>query len=428
MVSTMCNGDYCKMKVVWIGKSNNINSPYAITVNNDYWAANQRNISSLDQPACLKEFHLQLNSTNERISFEDSTFSIIMCQCNASQSQYTGNPTFPVDSMKCFIENPSLNNRQIINFDIKSEEVMCYEANYCSDNCLCCSQTDCMCRMKCPYGCMCYRNLDWTRSVISCNGNELTLKQIPRMYDLRMFLTELYFHHHQLTVLENYKFIYASSLKVLHLDHNKIKLLESASLRALNQLRILRLDHNAISSITRHHFSHLTNLEELRLDNNLLSIIEPDTFIDLKKLSILKLNSNRLSIFPFLFLKTITSLNLHDNLWTCQCNASIFLRQYMKSYPEVVENYKKIRCISTDAHSTTTEILHRTCQSTILNSTLRQIESNEASINTSSNIMFISSIILFGGSVCVLFAAAMYFTLKSRARSRESEQYQSTYL
>ncbi|XP_069104892.1 toll-like receptor Tollo [Argopecten irradians] len=127
--------------------------------------------------------------------------------------------------------------------DIKAEETYCI-ANV-SD---------------CPSNCWCYKRTMSDVIIVDCRGRRL--EALPSVLpDSRL---DLWFHHNNITVLENKP--YLSRARQLVLSHNNIELIERSAISSLTNVMLLHLDSNLLATLP----SQIRKLEipSMKLKNN----------------------------------------------------------------------------------------------------------------------------------------------------------------
>ncbi|XP_014204008.1 leucine-rich repeat-containing protein 24-like [Copidosoma floridanum] len=122
-----------------------------------------------------------------------------------------------------------------------------------------------------------------------------------------------------------------TNLVELDLSHNRLSSVPSHSFPGVPFLRELVLGHNPLGYVPDRAFRATPNLVKLDLSSSGLADLAPKSFHGLEALEVLKLGHNRLATlkYPGTFepLGKLTSLELHENPWICDCH----LRE-MKSY------------------------------------------------------------------------------------------------
>ncbi|XP_069190460.1 uncharacterized protein [Procambarus clarkii] len=108
----------------------------------------------------------------------------------------------------------------------------------------------------------------------------------------------------------------------LDLSGNRIDKLHPHTFTGLEKLRVLDLSMNQLSRLDGVQFPPLPHLRKLDLRENRLSYIHNFAFSNLAILNSLRLSGNQLQLLqPQLFLNNtkLVELELHDNLWECDC-------------------------------------------------------------------------------------------------------------
>ncbi|VVD04927.1 unnamed protein product [Leptidea sinapis] len=171
-------------------------------------------------------------------------------------------------------------------------------------------------------------------------------------------LEKLYLTSNKITTIHDRAFIHLTNLKELEIDRNILFSLNSETFSGLNKLEKLDLSSNSLEVIGDNTFLPLSNLKSLNLDGNKIEMLDEKAFhglpklqslslahnsikdlgndklfIGLKSLMVLNLKSNQISnlkpevMEPLLgnLAKNISSLDVEDNMFPCDCRLDWFL-------------------------------------------------------------------------------------------------------
>ncbi|XP_069960245.1 uncharacterized protein [Cherax quadricarinatus] len=129
------------------------------------------------------------------------------------------------------------------------------------------------------------------------NKNNVRSVHKDAFRDLRIMI-ELDLSGNRIDKLHPYTFTGLEKLRVLDLSTNQLARLDGVQFPPLPHLRKLDLRENALAYVHNFAFSNLAILNSLRLSGNRLQLIQPQLFLNNTKL---------------------VELELHDNLWECDC-------------------------------------------------------------------------------------------------------------
>ncbi|KAL6435820.1 hypothetical protein ACFW04_005592 [Cataglyphis niger] len=166
--------------------------------------------------------------------------------------------------------------------------------------------------------------IDPETQVLDMSGNEIRL--LPSNLFVQVQLTNLqrlYLRECRIDRIDSEALAGLTNLVELDLSHNLLTAVPSSSFTDTPFLRDLVLANNPFDKIRSHAFKSTPNLVKLDLSHTQLVEIESKGFVGLELLESLKLNNNQLfTLHPGTFepLKKLTSIELHDNPWTCDCH------------------------------------------------------------------------------------------------------------
>nr|CAI5829443.1 unnamed protein product [Callosobruchus analis] len=226
-------------------------------------------------------------------------------------------------------------------------QFLCTYETHCFATCHCCDFDACDCEMTCPANCTCYHDQSWSANVVDCASSGYVTKlpeQIP------MDATELYLDGNDLRAMNSHAFIGRKKLKILFLNDSNIEFIQNKTFNGLKELEVLHLEGNRLGELHGYEFEGLESLKEIFLQNNRITSIDNKTFGGLRKLRVLKLDHNRLNVYNMWNLPTtLIEVTLAYNPWSCDCEFTEKLREWMKR-GDAVQDSKHVRCVfnSTD--------------------------------------------------------------------------------
>ncbi|KAL1491727.1 hypothetical protein ABEB36_012282 [Hypothenemus hampei] len=220
-------------------------------------------------------------------------------------------------------------------------QFLCTYESHCFALCHCCDFDACDCEMTCPNNCTCYHDQSWSANVVDCSlgGHSAKLpEQIP------MDATQLYLDGNDLKSLNSHAFIGRKKLKILFLNHSNIDAIQNRTFHGLKELEILHLDNNKLANLKGYEFDGLEQLREVYLHSNRLTSIDSSTFKDLKHLRVLQLDHNQLtSLNVWTLPNTLIEVQIAFNPWSCQCEFTEKLREWMIK-TDIVRDGLKVQC------------------------------------------------------------------------------------
>lgn len=157
------------------------------------------------------------------------------------------------------------------------------------------------------------------------DASENSINFLPDHVFIKVRLTNLqrlYLRSCRIDRIEKDALAGLTNLVELDLSHNRLTSVPSQSFVNTPFLRDLVLAHNPIGKIPPHAFKDAPNLVKLDLSNCDLTDLAAKGFQGLDMLETLKLNHNRISTLlqhTFEPLNKLTSIELHENPWTCDC-------------------------------------------------------------------------------------------------------------
>lgn len=221
-------------------------------------------------------------------------------------------------------------------------QFLCTYQSHCFALCHCCDFDACDCEMTCPTNCTCYHDQSWSANVVDCSSSgyiEKLPEQIP------MDATQLYLDGNDIRSLNSHAFIGRKRLKVLFLNNSNIEHIQNRTFNGLKEMEVLRLDENRISELHGYEFEGMDSIREIFLQHNRISNINNTTFVGLRQLRILRMDHNRLNYYNVWHLPaTLIEVTLAYNPWTCDCEYTERLREWMIR-GDVVADSGKVRCV-----------------------------------------------------------------------------------
>lgn len=166
--------------------------------------------------------------------------------------------------------------------------------------------------------------IDPETQVLDMSNNDIRLLQSNLFIHVQLTnLQRLYLRECHIDQIDDEALAGLTNLVELDLSRNRLTAVPSSSFTDTPFLRDLVLAYNPFQKIHSHAFKNTPNLVKLDLSYTQLVEIESKGLIGLELLESLKLNNNRLStLHPGTFdtFKKLTSIELHDNPWTCDCH------------------------------------------------------------------------------------------------------------
>jgi len=229
---------------------------------------------------------------------------------------------------------------------IETSQFLCKYESHCFSLCHCCEFDACDCKMTCPKNCSCYHDQGWATNLVDCSM--LQQSNIPGR--IPMDVTQLYLDGNVFPILDSHSFIGRKNLEALFLNASRIETIQNRSFHGLKALKVLDLGSNFIERLEGYEFDDLDNLEQLYLHENSISWIGPQSFSPLKKLRVLWLHGNNLvdlAIWQVTRNRIVqlNELTLHGNEWSCDCEFSTHLRDWMIENRAKISDATQVQCV-----------------------------------------------------------------------------------
>ncbi|XP_039757030.1 connectin-like [Pararge aegeria] len=187
----------------------------------------------------------------------------------------------------------------------------------------------------------------------------LTSNKITTIHDKAFVhlsnLRELEINRNNLFSLNSETFSGLEKLEKLDMSGNSLEVIGDNTFAPLKNLRMLNLEGNKIQMLDEKAFSGLRKLQFLTLAQNVLTDIDnPKTFEALQSLIQLNLKGNKLQALksevmdPILnnFFSNISSLNVEDNKFTCDCRLDWFVALMNKTQSANLKlSIENLKCI-----------------------------------------------------------------------------------
>lgn len=143
-------------------------------------------------------------------------------------------------------------------------------------------------------------------------------------------------------------------LSELHIRNNKLKSFKWDKLQLLHSLEVLDLSMNSLTTVPQKLSDCSTSLKKLILHKNLIVKLEPDFLKDAIKLKYLDLSFNSIRhIEQSNFLddvdKHLDKLLLHNNRFSCSCNATLFIKWLNKTTVTIPKLATDVTCAAPGA-------------------------------------------------------------------------------
>ncbi|KAI4458688.1 slit [Holotrichia oblita] len=221
-------------------------------------------------------------------------------------------------------------------------QFLCSYDTHCFPVCHCCDFDACDCEMTCPKNCTCYRDESWSANVVDCSSRGY-IEKLPQQ--VPMDATQLYLDGNDLRTMGSHALIGRKKLKILFLNNSNIESIENRTFNGLRNLEELHLDENHLTELKGYEFEGLESLREIHLQHNRIAVINNSTFIALSWLRVLYLDHNRLTIYDVWKLPlTLTKVSLAFNPWSCECEFTEKLREWMVK-GDTVFDIRNVRCV-----------------------------------------------------------------------------------
>lgn len=228
------------------------------------------------------------------------------------------------ESIECLVAHKRNQPVRLLS-TLTHSDFLCRYETQCPATCHCCEFTTCHCMVKCPDMCTCFH--DQTGAIMKINCGKQNAATIPER--LPADSTHIYVDGNNYLELKNHAFGSLKKLNALYLNSSNIITVQQHALVGLNALHKLHLENNKLTVLYGYEFNELIQLRELYLQDNLLTYIENSTFAALSHLQVLRLDGNRIShltIWQMTHMRSLKSLQLADNLWSCGCE---FLSEFI---------------------------------------------------------------------------------------------------
>lgn len=298
---------------------------------------NSLRISAVPQDKSLPEFHIGGNP--------------YLCDCTMEWLQKVNDVGNRARTQPKLVDLESIYCQLLYNrgrkfvplVEAKPYQFLCKYQTHCFALCHCCDFDACDCEMTCPKGCTCYHDQSWSANVVDCSSSGYVDK-LPEL--IPMDSTQLYLEGNDLPSLNSHAFIGRKRLKVLFLNNSNVETIQNRTFNGLKELEVLHLDENKLTEIQGYEFEGLHSLREIFLQNNRISSVSNASFVGLNKLKVLRLDRNRLVHYDIWLLpSTIIELTVSANPWTCDCEFTERMREWILRSGDAVIDSAIIRCM-----------------------------------------------------------------------------------
>ena len=134
------------------------------------------------------------------------------------------------------------------------------------------------------------------------------------------------------------------------MNHSQVSSISEQTFNGLANLEVLYLQNNNLKEIVGHEFASLLTLRQLHLQNNQIVRIAAQAFENLPMLNYLRLDGNLITNFPIWTLAStnpfLNTLDLSENMWSCDCSFAKPFRTYIQTFADRVVNKENLRCVT----------------------------------------------------------------------------------
>ncbi|MCL4143551.1 UNVERIFIED_CONTAM: hypothetical protein GTU68_001443 [Idotea baltica] len=168
------------------------------------------------------------------------------------------------------------------------------------------------------------RGLDPSTQVLDLSNNNLQILFLDAFIDRGLInLQKLFLVNCRLRKLDKHSLRTLANLVQLNLSYNSISIIPSEVLSDVPRVRDLRMKRNNLTEVPARAFLSVPDLVHLDLSFNAIETVHKHAFWSLPRLEVLKMSGNRLKTLSstvFEPLHALHELQLHSNIWDCNCN------------------------------------------------------------------------------------------------------------
>ena len=150
--------------------------------------------------------------------------------------------------------------------------------------------------------------------------------------------------------MDSQSFIGRKRVTSLYMNHSQVTSISQQTFNGLANLEVLYLQNNNLKEIVGHEFQSLLTLRQLHLQNNQIVKIAAQAFENLPMLNYLRLDGNLITNFPIWTLAStnpfLNTLDLSENMWSCECNFAKPFRTYIQTFADRIVNQENLRCVT----------------------------------------------------------------------------------
>ena len=166
----------------------------------------------------------------------------------------------------------------------------------------------------------------------------------------QLVFAEIRLDGNNLSAVDSQSFIGRKRVTSLFMNHSQVSSISEETFNGLANLEVLYLQNNNLKEIVGHEFASLLTLRQLHLQNNQIVRIAAQAFENMPMLNYLRLDGNLITNFPIWTLAStnpfLGTLDLSENMWSCDCSFAKPFRTYIQTFADRVINKENLRCVT----------------------------------------------------------------------------------